>query len=195
MSPHPASRPHGFFCWGFGPRSSSLTPGEPRLRPRLGQMLGTVGWREVLVTQPCLHSEYISWNGGSVYLLLSNLRIDTHHHHKIVGTSVPFPVGCLLSQLRISTNELLNHLAGWRLLCICDQCRLILCEPSQANSFHCDTTIFTFSAWHEDCLQIVQCMQHCTQSRLGGANTMFCRDHCYTHLYSCIFLSHIPNRC
>ena len=127
MSPHPASRPNGFFCWGFGPRSSSLTPGEPRLRPRLGQMLGTVGWREVLVTQPCLHSEYISWNGGSVYLLLSNLRIDTHHHHKIVGTSVPFPVGCLLSQLRISTNELLNHLAGWRLLCICDLCRLIFC--------------------------------------------------------------------
>ena len=61
--------------------------------------------------------------------LLSNLslRIDTHHHYKIEGTSVPFPVGCLLSQLRISTNELLNHLAGWRLLCICDLCRLIFC--------------------------------------------------------------------
>ena len=96
-------------------------------------------------------------------LLLSNLRIETHHHHKIGGTSVPFPVACLLSQLRISTNELLNHLAGWRLLCICDLCLLIMCEPSQANSFHCDTTIFTFSARND------MCVQHSTPI-VGGAN-------------------------
>ena len=111
-------------------------------------------------------------------LLLSNLRIETHHHHKIVGTSVPFPVACLLSQLRISTNELLNHLAGWRLLCICDLCLLIMCEPSQANSFHCDTTIFTFSARND------MCVQHSTPI-VGGANVMFGRDRCYPD--SCIF--------